>query len=75
MIIGSMTGRELFEIFKKDKPMLEKFAIEKAKILIRELRKGMGRYTTQCYDFKTKDATEYKVCVFVDRGEHKTILF
>lgn len=29
MIIGSMTGRELFEIFKKDKPMLEKFAIEK----------------------------------------------
>lgn len=46
MIIGSMTGRELFEIFKKDKPMLEKFAIEKAKILIRELRKGMGRYTT-----------------------------
>ena len=24
MIIGSMTGRELFEIFKKDKPMLEK---------------------------------------------------
>ena len=27
MIIGSMTGRELFEIFKKDKPMLEKFAI------------------------------------------------
>lgn len=45
MIIGSMTGRELFEIFKKDKPMLEKFAIEKAKILIRELRKGMGRYT------------------------------
>lgn len=45
MIIGSMTGRELFEIFKKDKPMLEKFAVEKAKILIRELRKGMGRYT------------------------------
>lgn len=41
MIIGSMTGRELFEIFKKDKPMLEKFAIEKAKKLIRELRKGM----------------------------------
>lgn len=68
MIIGSMTGRELFDIFKKDKPMLEKFAIEKAKKLIRELRKGMGRYTTQCYDFKTKDATEYKVCVFVDRG-------
>ena len=31
MIIGSMTGRELFDIFKKDKPMLEKFAIEKAK--------------------------------------------
>lgn len=29
MIIGSMTGRELFDIFKKDKPMLEKFAIEK----------------------------------------------
>ena len=29
MIIGSMTGRELFEIFKKDKPMLEKFAIGK----------------------------------------------
>lgn len=54
MIIGSMTGRELFDIFKKDKPMLEKFAIEKAKKLIRELRKGMGRYTTQCYDFKTK---------------------
>lgn len=42
MIIGSMTGRELFDIFKKDKPMLEKFAIEKAKKLIRELRKGMG---------------------------------
>ena len=48
MIIGSMTGRELFEIFKKDKPMLEKFAIEKAKKLIRELRKGMGQCTTQC---------------------------
>ena len=75
MIIGSMTGRELFEIFKKDKPMLEKFAIEKAKKLIRELRKGMGRYTTQCYDFKTKDATEYKVCVFVDRGNIRKFYF
>ena len=75
MIIGSMTGRELFEIFKKDKPMLEKFAIEKAKKLIRELRKGMGRYTTQCYDFKTKDATEYKVCVFVDRGNIRQFYF
>ena len=59
MIIGSMTGRELFEIFKKDKPMLEKFAIEKAKKLIRELRKGMGRYTTQCYDLKTLPSTKY----------------
>lgn len=75
MIIGSMTGRELFDIFKKDKPMLEKFAIEKAKKLIRELRKGMGRYTTQCYDFKTKDATEYKVCVFVDRGNIRQFYF
>ena len=75
MIIGSMTGRELFEIFKKDKPMLEKFAIEKAKKLIRELRKGMGRYTTQCYDFKTKDSTEYKVCVFVDRGNIRKFYF
>lgn len=31
MIIGSMTGRELFDIFKKDKPMLEKFANRKSK--------------------------------------------
>ena len=29
MIIGSMTGRELFEIFKKDKPMLEKLLSKK----------------------------------------------
>ena len=75
MIIGSMTGRELFEIFKKDKPMLEKFAIEKAKKLIRELRKGMGQCTTQCYDFKTKDATEYKVCVYVNRGNIRQFYF
>lgn len=75
MIIGSMTGRELFEIFKKDKPMLEKFAIEKAKKLIRELRKGMGQCTTQCYDFKTKDATEYEVCVFVNRGNIRQFYF
>lgn len=68
MIIGSMTGRELFDIFKKDKPMLEKFAIEKQRNSSVSFCKGMGRYTTQCYDFKTKDATEYKVCVFVDRG-------
>lgn len=75
MIIGSMTGRELFEIFKKDKSMLEKFAIEKAKKLIRELRKGMGQCTTQCYDFKTKDATEYKVCVYVNRGNIRQFYF
>ena len=75
MIIGSMTGRELFEVFKKDKPMLEKFAIVKAKRLIRELRKGMGQYTTQCYDFKTKDATDYKVCVFVNRGSIRNFYF
>lgn len=68
MITGSMTGRELFEIFKKDKPKLEKFASDKARKLLRELRKGMKEYTTQCYDFKTKEQTEYKVCVFVNRS-------
>lgn len=75
MIIGSMTGRELFEIFKKDKPVLEKFANKKARKLIRELRKGMGQYTTQCYDFKTKDLTEYKICVFVNRGNIRNFYF
>ena len=44
MITGSMTGRELFEIFKKDKPKLEKFASDKARKLLRELRKGMKEY-------------------------------
>ena len=75
MITGSMTGRELFEIFKKDKPMLERFASERARKLLRELRKGMREYTTQCYDFKTKEQTEYKVCVFVNRCNVRNYYF
>lgn len=75
MITGSMTGRELFEIFKKDRPMLEKFASEKAKKLLRELRKGMKEYTTQCYDFKTKEQAEYKICVFVNRCNIRNFYF
>lgn len=61
MIIGSMTGRELFEIFKKDKPMLEKFAVEKAKKLIRELRKGMGNalLSVMISSRKTLPSTKY----------------
>ena len=70
-----MTGRELYEIFKKDKPSLEKFASDKARKLLRELRKGMKEYTTQCYDFKTKEQTEYKICVFVNRSNIRSYYF
>ncbi len=71
MITGSMTGREMYDVFLKDRHTLEKFACDKARRLNRELRRGLGEYTTQCYDYKTKDLTEYKVCVYVNRSNIK----
>lgn len=75
MIIGSMTGKELYKIFLKDKPSLEQFAANKAKRLVRELRRGMGQFTTQCYDYVSSDKTEYKICVFVNRTNVKQFYF
>lgn len=67
MITGTMTGRELYAIFQRDRAALDRFADVKTKKLARELRKGFGEFTSQCYDCKVRDV-EYKVCVLVNKG-------
>ncbi len=66
MITGTMTGDELYLVYNKDAVRLHAFSKEKAKRLIREVRKGLMSFTSACYDCKTNNA-DYKVCVFVDR--------
>lgn len=67
MITGTMTGEELFLVYKKDEMKLRYFSERKASRLTRELRKGFNTFTSACYDYKSGKAN-YKVCVFVDRN-------
>lgn len=67
-----MTEREIYAIFCKDSEAICRFSAVKAKNLMRMLRKGFGRIKTQCYDYKTKAGTEYKVLVGVYRGVTKS---
>lgn len=47
--------------------MVEAFAFEKAKLLSRELRRGMGKIAHKCYDYVSPSKTEYKLCITTTR--------
>lgn len=64
-----MTERELYAIYCKDSDMIGRFATAKAKTMFHWLRKGFGQHKTHCYDYKTRQGTEYKLLITVNRGQ------
>lgn len=67
IITASMTADDLCKIYKQDQPFIESILQKKYQKLIKELRKGLGKFASQCYDVQTSNAF-YKCSLCVQRS-------
>lgn len=67
LIISTMNASDLLKIFELDKQGIDHFMKTKSMLLYKELKKGLGKYAAQSYDYHTSNAS-YKCVICVQRS-------